>query len=55
MDCLIKFVIRLNIFQAKKNGVTDSTNNNFGEIRMDSYSSLPIEKNIDPYQKQLQL
>ena len=34
----IKYVI------SKKSGITDSINHNFGKIRIDSYSSLPIEK-----------
>ena len=34
MDCLIKYFIR------EKSGII----NNFGEIRIDSYNSLPIEK-----------
>ena len=29
---------------SKKSGITDSINHNFGKIRIDSYSSLPIEK-----------
>ena len=37
MDCLIKFV-------SQKSGITDSTDNNFGEVKIDSYNSLPIEK-----------
>ena len=28
----------------KKSGITDSINHNFGEIRIDSFNSLPIEK-----------
>ena len=31
----------------EKSGITDSIDHNFGEIRIDSYNSLPIEKNID--------
>ena len=34
----IKYLIR------EKCGITDSINHNFGEIRIDSYSSLPTEK-----------
>ena len=30
-----------------KCGITDSINHTFGKIRIDSYNSLPIEKNID--------
>ena len=46
MNCLIKFVIRLNILYltSEKSDITDSANHNFGEIRIDSYNSLPIEK-----------
>ena len=29
---------------SEKSGTTDSINHNFGEIRIDSYNSLPIEK-----------
>ena len=29
---------------SKKNGITNSINNNFGEIRIDSHNSLPIKK-----------
>ena len=29
---------------SEKSGITDSINHNFGEIRIDSYNSLPIEK-----------
>ena len=36
MDCFIKFVIRLNI--------NHKINHNFGNIRIDSYNSLPIKK-----------
>ena len=32
------------LISAEKSGVTDSINHNFGEIRIDSYNSLPIEK-----------
>ena len=34
----IKHLIR------EKSGITDSTNHNFGRIRIESYDSLPIEK-----------
>ena len=44
MDCLIKFVIRLNILKVKKSGITKSINHNFGNIRIHSYNSLPIKK-----------
>ena len=44
MDCLIKFVIRLNILTTEKSGIADSINHNFGEIRIDSYNYLPTEK-----------
>ena len=44
MDCLIKFVIRLNIFQVKKNSITNNIDHSFGKIRIDSYNSLPIKK-----------
>ena len=29
---------------SEKSGITDNINHNFGEIRIDSYNSLPIEK-----------
>ena len=29
---------------SEKSGITDSINHNLGEIRIDSYNSLPIEK-----------
>ena len=35
MDYLIK---------VKKSGITDIINHNFGEIKVDSYTSMPIEK-----------
>ena len=44
MDCLIKFVIRLNILYIKKSGIKNSVNHNFGRIRIDSYNSLPYKK-----------
>ena len=44
VNCLIKFVIRLNILLSEKSGITDSINQDFGKIRIDSYSSLTIEK-----------
>ena len=44
MGSLIKFVIKLNILQVKKGGITDSVNHNFARTRNDSYDSLPIEK-----------
>ena len=44
MGSLIKFVIKLNILQVKKGGITDSVNHNFARIRNDSYDSLPTEK-----------
>ena len=45
MDCLIKFVIRLNILLVKKViNHTGSINHNLGKMRIDSYNSLPIEK-----------
>ena len=31
----------------EKSGITDSDNHNFGKIGIDSYNSLPIEKNTD--------
>ena len=42
MDCLIKFVIGLNLI-SEKSGIADSINYNFGEIRIDSYNYLPID------------
>ena len=44
MDCLIKFVIRLNILLSEKSGITDNINHDIGKIRIDSYNSLLIEK-----------
>ena len=32
---------------SEKSGIADGINHNFGEIRIYSYNSLPIEKNID--------
>ena len=32
---------------SEKGGITDSINLNFGKIKIDSYDSLPIEKNIN--------
>ena len=43
MDCLIKFVIRLNILSVKK-GIKNSVNHNFGNTTLDSKNSLPIKK-----------
>ena len=43
MDCLIKFVIRLN-FISEKSSITDNINHKFGKIKVDSYNSLPIQK-----------
>ena len=37
----------INYLIGKKSGITDSIDHNFGEIRIDSYNSLPIEKNTD--------
>ena len=37
-------MIRLNILEVKKSGVTDSINHNFGKIKINSYNSLRIEK-----------
>ena len=31
---------------SKKSDITDSINHNFGKIRIDSYNSLPIKKNL---------
>ena len=36
--------IRVKYLISEKSDVTDSINNNFGKIRVDSYHSLPIEK-----------
>ena len=44
MDCLIKFVIRLKYLTSEKSCIADRINHNFGETRIDSYNSLPIEK-----------
>ena len=30
--------------KSEESGITDSINHNFGEIKIDSYNSLPIEK-----------
>ena len=38
---------RINYLISKKSGITYSINLNFARIRIDSYNSLPIEKNID--------
>ena len=38
MNCLIKFFI------SEKSSIADNINHNFGEIRIDSYNYLPIEK-----------
>ena len=35
---------RINYLISKKSGITDSINQNFVRIRIDSYNSLPIEK-----------
>ena len=35
------------ICESEKSGFADSINHNFGEIRIVSYNSLPMEKNID--------
>ena len=35
---------RIKYHISKKSGITDSANHNFERIRIDSYSSLPIEK-----------
>ena len=43
MDCLIKFN-KIRYLISEKSGITDSINQNFGKIRIDSYNSLPIEK-----------
>ena len=40
---MIKYLI------SEKRGITDSINHNFGEIRIDSYNSLPIEKILTFY------
>ena len=40
----MKFVIGLNILYVKKGGITGSINHNFARIRIESYNSLPIEK-----------
>ena len=37
-------MIRLNILQVKKSGITDSIYHNSARIRIDSYEVLPIEK-----------
>ena len=37
-------MIRLNILQVKKSGITNSINYNFGKIKIDSCNSLPIKK-----------
>ena len=38
----------LNILQVRKNGIADSINHTFDSysIRIDSYNTLPIEKNV---------
>ena len=45
MDCVIKFLRRLNIISIIKNsGIENNINYNFGKVRIDSYNSLPIKK-----------
>ena len=47
MDCVIKFLRRLNIISIIKNsGIENNINHNFGKVRIDSYNSLPIKKII---------
>ena len=43
---MMQFIKGLDILQVKS-GVTDSINHNFLRIRIDSYNSLPKEKNTD--------
>ena len=35
---------KIKYFVSKRNGITDSINHSFGEIKIDSYSSLHIQK-----------
>ena len=37
---------RINYLISEKSGITDSINHNFARIRIDSYNSSPIEKNL---------
>ena len=46
MDCLIKSVKKIKCLINKKSGITNSINNNFGKIRIDSYNSLPSERTL---------
>ena len=39
-----KICDKIKYLLSKKSGITDSINHNFGEIRINSYSFLPIEK-----------
>ena len=42
-----KICDKIKHFISEKSGIADSINYNFGKIKIDSYNSLPIEKNID--------
>ena len=42
----MQFMMRLDILQVKKSGITYSISHNFARIKIDSYNSLPIEKTL---------
>ena len=44
-DILLRDSIKYLI--SEKGGITDITNHNSARIRIDSYNSLPVQKNID--------
>ena len=44
MNCLITFVIKINILKLKKKGIANSINHNFAKLRTDSYNSLHIKR-----------
>ena len=46
MKNMMQFMMRLDILQLKKSGITYSISHNFARIKIDSYNSLPIEKTL---------
>ena len=42
-----KICNKIKYLTSEKSDITDRINHNLGNIRIDSYNSLPIEKNID--------
>ena len=44
MDCLKSFMKRVKYLLSEKSGITDCINHNTQNIRIYSYTSLPIEK-----------